>query len=272
MPELPEVETVVRGLKASIANEVIKTLELSNKSFRIPYPKDFIAQITGAKVKDIHRRAKYIIIELNNAKSIIIHLGMSGKVLVGDKLVAKNHDHARFSFVSGQQLVFNDPRRFGLITLVNSHELDKHILLANLGIEPLTDALNAKELQKLVASCKLAIKLFLMDGTKIVGLGNIYASEILFRSNVDPRKPANCLNTDECKEICRNIKAVLNEAIASGGSTLRDYVQSSGSMGYFQHKFLVYGKENQPCVSCTTPIQKISMGGRSTFFCPNCQQ
>lgn len=272
MPELPEVETVVRGLKGSIVNEVIETLELSNKFFRVPYPIDFISQVTGAKVKNIHRKAKYILIDLSNSRHIIIHLGMSGKILVGRNLTVKIHDHARFSFISGKQLVFNDPRRFGLITLINSQELDKHNLFVNLGIEPLTKAFNVLELQKLVANCRLAIKLFLMDATRIVGIGNIYANEILFRSNINPQKPANSLDTEECKKICQNTKAVLNEAIASGGSTLKDYVQSSGNTGYFQHKFLVYGKEDQPCIKCATKIQKTVMGGRSTFYCPGCQK
>jgi formamidopyrimidine-DNA glycosylase len=272
MPELPEVETVVRGLKKSLLDENIETLELSNKSFRVAYPKDFILRVRNAVIKNIRRQAKYIIIELNNASNIIIHLGMSGRVQVGNHIAVKNHDHARFHFYSGKQLVFNDPRRFGLITLLSNNELATHSLFLNLGIEPLTSDLNAQALKTLSAGSRIAIKLFLMDARRIVGIGNIYASEILFRSKINPQKLVNCLNLLEWKRISQYTKVVLNEAIESGGSTLRDYVQSSGDIGYFQHKFQIYGKTNQPCLECGAKINRIVMAGRSTFFCSECQK
>lgn len=272
MPELPEVETVVRGLKKSLTQERILRLELSDKSFRLPYPKTFKNDVQNAEIKQVYRRAKYIIIELGNNKNIIIHLGMSGKVLVGDNIPPKKHDHARFFLASGKQFVFNDPRRFGLITLVDVSKPNWGEIFGDLGIEPLSEALSGESLKSLIGKSNLAIKLFIMDAKRVVGIGNIYASEILYRTKISPLKPAQLLTLTQCNALSNNIKDVLNEAIVSGGSTLRDYVQSSGGLGYFQHKFLVYGKTDQPCQKCAYVIKKIVMQGRSTFYCPNCQK
>ena len=272
MPELPEVETVVRGLKSSLIGEVIKSLVMSGKKFRYPYPADFEAMISGSKILDIKRRAKYIFIELENLKTIVIHLGMSGKVLVGSNLPNLKHDHAYFEFESNIQLKFNDARRFGLITLIATNETNNHPLIVNQGAEPLEESFDDKYLSQLLVKRTLPIKLALMDNKIVVGVGNIYASELLFRSQIHPLTPANILSQSQIKLIVNNIKTVLLEAIESGGSTLRDYVRSSGDMGYFQHKFNVYGKTGKPCITCKTTIEKIVMGGRSTFFCPNCQK
>lgn len=272
MPELPEVETVVRGLKQSLIGQVIKNLSLSGKKFRYPYPSNFSEQIIGTKIINIKRRAKYILIELENLKTIIIHLGMSGKVLVGESLNNAKHDHADFEFQSGLKLKFNDARRFGLVTLVATEEVECHKLIVDQGLEPLEKTFDHDYLYENLQKRKQPIKLALMDNKIVVGVGNIYASELLFRSGIHPIVPSNALNLEQVKIIVNNIKVVLLEAIESGGSTLRDYVRSSGDMGYFQHKFKVYARANKPCISCETLIEKTVIGGRSAFFCSKCQK
>ncbi len=272
MPELPEVETVVRGIKGALIGQQIKSLTLSGKNFRFPYPEDFELRIIGDKIVDVKRRAKYILIYLENDKCIVIHLGMSGKLLVGKNLVPAKHDHAIFEFHSCLQMKFNDPRRFGLITLLDSNLILKHSLFQNQGVEPLEKGFNSQYFYDLIQRRKIAIKLLLMDNKAIVGIGNIYASEILYKSLIHPMIPANVLNIVQCQSIVSNIKSVLLEAIDSGGSTLRDYVRSNGDIGYFQHKFMVYGKNKKPCINCGTLISKIIMGGRATFFCAQCQK
>lgn len=272
MPELPEVETVVRGLKESIIGQIIESLVMSGKSFRYPYPADFEEQIQGASITDVKRRAKYILIELNNSKTILIHLGMSGKILVGHNLPQAKHDHADLEFVSKIQLKFNDARRFGLITILETINVKNYPLIKSQGFEPLEESFNHEYFFPLLQRRKTPIKLMLMDNVAVVGVGNIYASELLFRSKIHPSTPSNAITVGQSRLIVSSIKTVLLEAIESGGSTLRDFVRSSGDMGYFQHKFHVYGKAGKPCAVCSVPIEKIVIGGRSAFYCPNCQK
>jgi formamidopyrimidine-DNA glycosylase len=230
--------------------------------------------LQGRKITAIARRAKYILITLDDNTVIIAHLGMSGKMIVHDNFQNehKPHDHAIFRFDDGKEVVFNDPRRFGLITFSDTANLNKHKLIANLGLEPLEAEFDGKILHELLKNKSAPIKSTIMDASLVVGVGNIYACEALLRSCISPLKPSNKITLDKCKELAKNIKDVLSEAIESGGSTLRDYVQSSGDSGYFQHKFKVYGREGEPCVNCKTTIKRIKQAGRSTFYCENCQK
>lgn len=258
MPELPEVETVCRELQKSlIGNKFTQIITLRDK-IREVIPD--LSGLEGTKITAVERRAKYIII---NSK-LIIHLGMSGTIAIGAPKERKKHDHVVFELSNGEEMVFNDPRRFGLVTLYN----DKYF--AALAPEPLTPEFNAKYLAKTLKTRKTPIKTAIMDQTLVVGVGNIYASEALFRSRINPTTPANKVQNHAL--LVNNIKQVLAEAIESGGSTLRDYVRSSGDLGYFQHHHNVYGRVGQPCVLCQTPIAKITQCGRSTFYCPKCQK
>ncbi len=269
MPELPEVETVVRGLRGQIVGREILNLQLSDKRLRIDFPKN-IQEIVGCKIESVVRRSKYILINLNNNRVIVIHLGMSGKLLFGAKLAENKHNHVMISLGS-ETLVYNDPRRFGLVTLVANDEFETHPLFNELGVEPLTDAFDANMLKSLVRNKVGNIKSFIMNAKYIVGVGNIYACESLFYSGIHPLRQPKSLTDVELQKLVINIKKVLQAAIESGGSTLRDYVRSNGDVGSFQHEFAVYGKKGKPCKACNTKIEMIRIAGRSTFFCGICQ-
>lgn len=272
MPELPEVETVCRGLSSTILGGEIVSAENLRPNLRIPFPENFSEKLKGRKIKEIKRRAKYILITLDDDLCIIAHLGMSGQMIVYNNFQndRKKHDHAVFRFADGKEMVFNDPRRFGLITF--AEDAASHKLINKLGIEPLLDEFTGSVLYNILQKRKSPVKNTIMDASLIVGVGNIYACEALFRSNVLPDRPSNKVKKQESEALCKNIKDVLNEAINSGGSTLKDYAQSSGESGYFQHSFKVYGREGESCVVCNNIIQRIKQSGRSSFFCPNCQR
>lgn len=274
MPELPEVETVKRGLEKQIIGKIIGKVLTSDKRLRFEYPKGLEKSLLGQKIYALKRRSKYILIELTNDKILIMHLGMSGKILFKDKSYKKldKHDHFILKFTDDDQIIFNDPRRFGLVDIVESKKLDSHKLFKDLGIEPLTAEFNGKHLKDIFRNKEQPIKLAIMDSHNLVGVGNIYASEALFRTKLNPKISAGKIKLEKLDELTENIKIVLKEAIKSGGSTLRDYVRSDGDVGYFQHSFKVYGRENQPCFTCKTPLKKITQQGRSTYFCPNCQK
>ncbi len=274
MPELPEVETVCRGLLQSLAgNKIAKVVNFRN-NLRFPLPQNLNKILIDKQIKDIKRRAKYILISLDDNITLLMHLGMSGKIIIHNKPRENRdkHDHVIFYTADNKEIVFNDPRRFGMIDLVASTQINQHKLIAKLGIEPLEDSFNGKSLQNLLMGRKQPIKLAIMDANLIVGIGNIYACEALFRSKISPQRPAGSLHNKECNILANNIKITLQEAIDLGGSTLRDYVTTSGGKGYFQHKFKVYGKEGESCSLCAYPIIRITQGGRSTFFCANCQE
>ena len=283
MPELPEVETVKRGLEEFIINESIKEVYLSKFNLRFPWPKDFVSKIVGKKIISIKRRAKYIIIGLSDNYSIIAHLGMSGsyKVLkkgeVQDYIILK-HDHLIID-LDNFKIVYNDPRRFGYIDLTNQ-DPETHKFLSSLGPEPLSNYFNADHLAETLLNKNKPIKNTLLDQNIVSGLGNIYVCEALFRSKINPKKNCSKLVTSKGKPkknlilLIQKINEVIKEAIEVGGSTLRDFSNISGKMGYFQSSFNVYNRENEECLlgSCDGVVKRIIQSGRSTFFCSKCQK
>ncbi len=274
MPELPEVETIKNGLKEPLTDEIIDYVILRRDNLRYPFPDNFGDRLEGRKIIDVTRRAKYLLIILDNNSILVIHLGMSGKLTLADNIDEefKKHDHVIIALKNGKALIYNDARRFGLMDIVDNKELETHKYFAQLAPEPLTDKFTSDILYNSLSSKKIPIKNAIMDNKIVVGVGNIYACESLFRSGISPTKESNSLNKKDIDLLIYNIKNVLQEAIISGGSTLRDYVQATGEMGYFQHKFNVYGRENEPCYICTESIKRIKQQGRSTFFCPKCQR
>ena len=283
MPELPEVETVKRGLEEFIINESIKEVYLSKFNLRFPWPKDFVSKIVGKKIISIKRRAKYIIIGLSDNYSIIAHLGMSGsyKVLkkgeVQDYIMLK-HDHLIID-LDNFKIVYNDPRRFGYIDLTNQ-DPETHKFLSSLGPEPLSNYFNADNLAETLLNKNKPIKNTLLDQNIVSGLGNIYVCEALFRSKINPKKNCSKLVTSKGKPrknlilLVKKINEVIKEAIEAGGSSLRDFSNTSGKMGYFQSSFNVYNRENEKCLldSCDGVVKRIIQSGRSTFFCSKCQK
>lgn len=264
MPELPEVQTVVSELQTSfVGQKIVDVITLRDK---IRYDIPDLSVLVGRKVTSVERRAKYIIIKIVGNAPLIMHLGMSGKITIGAPKERIKHDHVIFELSNGEELVFNDARRFGFVVFDDGNQL------AHLGPEPLSDAFDTNYLQAKLANKKQPIKTAIMDQAVVVGVGNIYASEALFRSKILPTRPAGAVTKAECKKLVQNIKNVLAEAIESGGSTLRDYVRSSGDLGYFQHSHQVYGRAGEPCQICKTKIALTRTGGRSSFFCPSCQK
>lgn len=274
MPELPEIETVCRGLSSVLPGERLTNVLKFRDNLRFPIPRNLTEKLRDKIVKNITRRAKYVLVHLDDGYTLILHLGMSGRVIVHNKKREKRdkHDHVIFYTESGLEIVFNDPRRFGMVDIAHSNEIANHKCIKHLGIEPLSDKFNGKYLHELLKGRKTPIKLAIMNAALIVGVGNIYACESLFRSKILPARAASSLSGDECSALASNIKVVLQEAIKAGGSTLRDYVTSSGESGYFQHHFKVYGREKEQCICCHQGIVRIVQGGRSTFFCKNCQK
>lgn len=274
MPELPEVETVCRGLQSHVEGRVISNVITRRKDLRIPFPEQLAERLQNVTIMRVHRRAKYILLELSNHFTLIMHLGMSGKILhLSDhSREVDKHDHMVITLDDTTQLVFNDPRRFGLVTLASHNALGQHALLVHLGPEPLEETFSVAYLQEALQRKKQAIKQVLMDNRVVVGVGNIYACESLFRSHIHPLRPACSLTVKELADCVAAIQQVLTAAIASGGSTLRDYVRSSGDVGYFQHHFAVYGRAGESCIHCEKPVQHIKQAGRSTFYCDGCQK
>lgn len=274
MPELPEVETVKRGLSRAMTGQKIARVDARRHNLRIPFPKN-LKDIEGATVTDIERRAKYLLLRLSNGLTMLAHLGMSGRMTVHPKNSAIKpglHDHLIISLANGTDIFFNDARRFGLIDLSPTKDVEQHRFFKHLGPEPLERGFTAAKLAEKIKGKKPSIKVTIMDQAIVVGVGNIYASEALFQSRIDPRRAAGSLKAAEIDRLVPAIKDVLKKAIAQGGSSLRDYKQADGELGYFQHHWAVYGKAGEPCPNCKKPIEKITQGGRSTFFCPKCQK
>jgi formamidopyrimidine-DNA glycosylase len=271
MPELPEVETTRRGVRDAITGRTITAFDLREPRLRWPVEPGLAAQLQGQRVHDVRRRAKYLLLDLDRG-SLIAHLGMSGSLRVmpagSPRLL---HDHYDLVLDSGQCLRFNDPRRFGSL-LWCTGPLDGHPLLAALGPEPLESGLTADYLAARARRRKAAVKLFLMDQHVVVGVGNIYASEALFRAGVRPRRAAGRIRPAEWQRIVDAIREVLDAAIEQGGTTLRDYVNTDGTPGYFRQKLFVYERTGEPCRRCSTPIRHLVQGQRSTYFCPACQR
>lgn len=274
MPELPEVETICIGLSNNILNKTISKVDLlTGLSLRKPIPENLHQKLVNLKIVNILRRSKYIQIFLEKEIVLLIHLGMSGKLLLKDSnYTLQKHDHLQLILSDQQYLIYNDPRRFGLIELINANALTTHPLLASLGIEPLSKEFSQNKLQEVLAGKKSSIKQTLMNNKFIVGIGNIYASESLYKTAVSPLRASESLNLNEINLLHKNIVEVLNKAISSGGSSLRDYENISGEKGFFQNTFNVYGRNGLDCLKCSTKIVKITQAGRSSFYCPSCQK
>jgi formamidopyrimidine-DNA glycosylase len=275
MPELPEVETVCRGLAKPLTGATITLAAAHRADLRAPLPKELGKRLKSAKILTIKRRAKYILIELDTNETLLLHLGMSGRMVLSrtDEPLQK-HDHISLSFDNGWHLRFNDPRRFGYCDLTPTAKAEQHKLLNHLGIEPLSDGFTPAHLTDLLKGKKTNIKAAILDQELVVGVGNIYACEALFQAGISPTRIAGSLKQDEIKKLVPAIRKVLNAAIKAGGSSLRDYVRADGELGYFQHQFAVYGREGEPCVNKhgMKTILRIPQGGRSTFYCPICQK
>lgn len=272
MPELPEVETVKRGLSAKLTGAVVQAVWHGKKPLRQPLPPTLQSKLAGRALTAIDRRAKYLLLRFSGDKTLLLHLGMSGRLTISEgPLPRQTHDHLVIDFADGQRLTFNDARRFGVVDFFTSGDEAAHPLLAHLGPEPLDHSFTPACLGQQLKNRKTALKVALMDQQVVVGVGNIYASEALFRAKISPLRPAGSLSAHELKSLTAAIKAVLKAAIAAGGSSLRDYVQSDGELGYFQHRFKVYGREGQPCPDCGSKIERLTQGGRSTFWCPKTQ-
>jgi formamidopyrimidine-DNA glycosylase len=271
MPELPEVETTRRGIAAAVTGRIIQNVTIREPRLRWRLPTHFAADLTMQRIRAVDRRAKYLLLALDRGM-LIVHLGMSGSLRVLSAATpALKHDHIDIVLDSGDCLRFNDPRRFGSMHYTTDAP-HKHALLKNLAPEPLSDEFDAEYLAKKAKRRKVAVKQFIMNGNLVVGVGNIYASESLFRAGIRPSRAAGRIKPDEFAKLVKAIKAVLHAAIKSGGTTLRDYVNSDGMPGYFRQKLFVYERAGEPCRRCKTPIKQLRHGQRATYFCPTCQR
>lgn len=273
MPELPEVETVCRGMRDELLGKKVVSLWKSDKNLRFPLNIEDASGIIGQKITYIKRRAKYIIIGFKNKNSLIIHLGMTGQIsFEKENLNIKKHDHFYIEFFDKFYMKFHDARRFGFVIYDQTANIYKHRLLKDLAPEPLIEYFNSEYLFTLLKSSNKAIKEAIMNNRIVVGVGNIYASESLFRANIHPEIKAKNITRHQMEKLVSSIKDVLQEAIDAGGSSINDYVKSNGELGYFQLNFNVYNRENLPCKICENKIIKIKQAGRSSYFCPNCQK
>lgn len=270
MPELPEVETVLRGIKPFVSGEKIKNVVVRRPTLRWPIPQDLPELLKNKALMHLKRRGKYLIFTFSSGE-LILHLGMSGRLRVLKKMLPpEKHDHVDFMFKNGVCLRFTDPRRFG--ALLWSKQADAHPLISHMGVEPLTAAFSATYLFQTTRHKKTAIKLFLMNGKYVVGIGNIYAAEALFIAGLHPEKLAGELTQQESQQLVAAVKAVLKKAIKSGGTTLKDFSNHDGNPGYFTQKLQVYGRAGLPCYQCGKTLSLIRMGQRSTVFCRSCQK
>lgn len=270
MPELPEVETTRRGIEPYLTGQRIAGVDIRNRSLRWPVADDFEARLTGRTVESIDRRAKYILFN-TDAGSAILHLGMSGSVtIVPPETPAGVHDHVDFRLASGDVMRFRDPRRFG--SLHWAEDPASHWLLRDLGPEPLGDTFDGDRLWRLSRKRRIAVKPFIMDASVVVGVGNIYASESLFIAGIHPKRQAGRVSRERYGLLADAIREVLARAIKAGGTTLRDFYGFNGEAGYFQQELDVYGREDEPCNSCGTPITSIVLGQRATYYCKSCQR
>ncbi len=283
MPELPEVETVRRGLTPSMEGARILQATVNRPDLRWPFPADFANRLAGRMVERLRRRSKYILADLDQGESLLIHLGMSGRMTVsGDPLgqfvhnhpQQEKHDHVILDMDNGARITFNDPRRFGAMDLLSTAAADTHPLLARLGPEPLCNTFDETYLVAALKGRNTPIKSALLDQRVVAGLGNIYVCETLFRAHIAPARKAGQVGAARVASLVPIIRTVLGEAIAAGGSSLKDFRQASGELGYFQHAFDVYGREGAPCHTpgCSGTIRRTVQSGRSSFHCPQCQR
>jgi len=270
MPELPEVETTRRGLAPHLLGQRITAVHVHDARLRWPVAPTLAIDLQARQIRAVERRAKYLLLRLDHG-TLILHLGMSGSLRVLPQATARlTHDHIDMQLGSGQTLRFNDPRRFGSC-LYTTAEPDLHPLLRALAPEPFDAAFDAAYLHRITRRRRVAIKTLLLNGRLVTGVGNIYASEALFRSRIRPRRQARSLTLAECRALVRAIRGVLGMAIKAGGTTLRDYVNVDGAPGYFRQKLFVYERAGLACRRCRTPIRQIAQGQRSTYYCPSCQ-
>jgi formamidopyrimidine-DNA glycosylase len=292
MPELPEVETVRRGLERAMLGARVEKVELRRADIRFPFPPRFATRLSGRRILGLNRRAKYLLFDLDSGETLIAHLGMSGSFRIEkwatstpgefhrERSKDPKHDHVVFRLDNGCVITYNDPRRFGFMDLATTAALEKHPRLRGLGAEPLAPEFDADRLAKLFAGSRAPLKAALLNQKRIAGLGNIYVCEALFRAKLLPTRPASILAnargapTRAASALASAIREVLEEAIEAGGSTLRDHRQANGELGYFQHAFRVYDREGLPCVrpGCRGIVARITGSGRSTFYCPVCQK
>jgi formamidopyrimidine-DNA glycosylase len=283
MPELPEVETVRRGLAPVMEGVVIIRADVNRPDLRWPFPERMAERLTGQRVERLRRRSKYILADLSSGETLLIHLGMSGRMLIsGDPLgkfvhdhpAAEKHDHVVFHMANGARVTFNDPRRFGAMDLMETARAVDHKLLAVLGPEPLGNDFHEAILVNAFKGRNTPVKSALLDQRIVAGLGNIYVCETLFRAGISPLRKAGRIAAPRVAAMVPIIRKVLEEAIEAGGSSLRDFRQADGELGYFQHSFDVYGREGEPCrgAGCTSTISRVVQSGRSSFYCPSCQR
>ena len=268
MPELPEVETTLRAIK-KFQGQNLTNIKIHNRNLRWTVAKDLEKNSKNQKLIDLHRRAKYIIFELENT-NLLLHLGMSGslRILKSEDNYFLKHDHIEFIF-DNEKIIYNDPRRFGSLHIAK--DINNHKLISGLGPEPLSENFNGAYLLDCCKRSKTNIKSLIMNQKNVVGIGNIYASESLYLSRINPLKESHKLNIEECKRIVSSAKKVLNEAIEVGGTTLKDFYSADGSPGYFKIRLNVYGRNGQKCKNCEEEILKVIINQRATFYCPNCQ-
>ncbi len=283
MPELPEVETVRRGLSPAMEGVVIEAADVNRPDLRWPFPDRMAERLTGQRVDRLRRRSKYILADLSSGETLLIHLGMSGRMTVsGDPLgqfthdhpAAQKHDHVVFHMANGARITFNDPRRFGAMDLLPTATAEDHKLLSVLGPEPLGNDFHEQHLIEAFKGKNSPVKSALLDQGIVAGLGNIYVSEALYRGKVSPRRKAGQISAPRVAALVPIIRKVLQDAIEAGGSSLRDFRQADGELGYFQHSFDVYGREGEPCRTegCGAEIKRITQSGRSSFYCAQCQR
>lgn len=271
MPELPEVETIRRGLALRLTGRRIVGLDQRRPDLRAPLPSGLSERLVGRRIEGFARRGKFILATLDDGWTLLFHLGMSGR-LVLDGASRGPHEHLTFLFDDGSRLRFVDPRRFGMLDLWPSARLAEHPSLRDLGVEPLDSGFDARLLEELLRGRRAPLKSVLMDQRVVAGLGNIYANEALFRARLCPLRAASTLGPVQIARLVAAIRGTLDDAIAKGGTSLRDYVQANGELGSFQNDFMVYDREGQPCPVCSRPIRRIVQAGRSTYFCSRCQR
>lgn len=281
MPELPEVETVRRGLSPAMQGEVIERVTLNRKDLRFPFPEKFAERLEGARVLDVGRRAKFLVLTLDTDETLLMHLGMSGRFLLDgegfegfthDNSVKPDHNHVVIRMKNDVNITYNDPRRFGFMELYPTDELEDTVRFIHLGPEPNGNAFSGAYLAQTLTGKKTPIKSALLDQSIVAGLGNIYVCEALFRSGISPRRLASSIKGARAERLAGHVRDVINEAIEAGGSSISDFAKTDGSLGYFQHNFAVYGREGKACNSCGEPIRRIVQSGRSSFYCGKCQR
>ena len=283
MPELPEVETVLRGISPILEGNQIDYAQVNRPDLRRPFPNNLAKRLKNRKINFLHRRSKYILIDLSGGETLNMHLGMSGRIMISQKVAgtfhhntnhSQKHDHFVLHLKDNHQLTFNDPRRFGVIDLLRTENLELSSMLSQIGPEPLSNSFNEAYFVSTLRVKKTNIKSALLDQRVVAGLGNIYVCEALFRAGISPKRQALRISHKKLSSLVPIIKEILLEAISSGGSSLRDFRNASGDLGYFQHSFDVYGREDQDCYNteCDSKIKRITQAGRSSFYCSNCQR